>query len=172
MTLATGVAPQPIIFRDLSFGKELAHGQVRAQVVGADFGLGQRDLVEGALEFVIMNPRLREAAIQLRLQLHEPFSLLDGPGSHALEESFRLRPLLRGEGELVGEIEHMARTRVVVQLRHLREAHPLAVQVAPDLGLREGLDTPRLLAGIGLRWLVLVLRREGGGGSEEESEYH
>lgn len=171
MTLAARIAPQPIVLRYLVFGEEFAHREVRAQVAGAEFGPGQRYFVEGAPESVVIYTRLREAAIQLGLLLHEPLPEFDGASPHALEERLGLRPLLRGQGELIREIEDMARTRVVVQLRHLREAHPLAVQKAPDLGLREGLDRPRLLAGVGLWGLMLVLLgREGGGGAKDESE--
>lgn len=171
MPLAARIAPQPIVLCDLVFGEELAHLEVSAQVGGAEFGPGQGYAVEGALETVVVDPSIGEEAIQLALLLHEPLPELDRMGLHTLEEGLSLRPLLRGQGELVSEFEDMEWTRVVVQLRHLCEAHALAVQEAPDLGLREGLDRPRLLAGVGLWGLMLVLLgREGGGGAKDESE--
>ena len=71
-------------------------------------------------------------------------------GLHGIEQLLHLGALIRRQAELVGQLQHMQRSRIAVELGGERQAHAAPGPQIGDLLFGERLDGARLHSGIGL----------------------
>lgn len=77
----------------------------------------------------------------------------NGLGLHGVEKLLRARVLRVGEVQFPGELQHMFRSRIAVELAGQGQAHAAALSQVRQPFTGKSLERPRLHAGIGLRAL-------------------
>src|SRR5690625_3255575 len=94
------------------------------------------DLAQELAQLLLVGALFGEEPLECRLLVHQILTQAHRLDPHDLEERLSPAALISRKLEGLREIQDVAWPWIVVQLGHPREAHPLAVEVTLDLGLR------------------------------------
>ena len=122
--------------------------QVLSHVNEAEPPLKLRDLSETAHHRFFRGLPFSKQRIQLALKVYDRSAKTNRLAAHRFQPLAECAALRVTEFELVGKIDNVAGTGIMVELRYARKSHPLTLQILQDLLGAQGLDLPLIIARI------------------------